>query len=187
MKKSHFGIFIIGLIVLIISLVLLKSDFIGRIIYPFPHQEIVYKYADKYQVDPFLVAAIIRAESKFNSQAESKVGAKGLMQLMPETAAWAAKKMGMKDFTTNKLYDNETNIKIGCWYLANLSKEFRGNPVLIIAAYNGGRGNVKGWLESERWTGEKDTLEQIPFAETRYYVKAVMDNWEKYSQYWGTM
>lgn len=163
----------------------LKSNFIGRLIYPFPHKEIIYKYAQEYNVDPLLVAAIIRAESKFNSQAESKMGAKGLMQLMPETAAWAAKKMGMTDFTTQKLYETDTNIKIGCWYLANLSKEFKGNNLLVIAAYNGGRGNVKGWVKSEQWQGEKDKLEQIPFAETRTYVKTVMDNWEKYQKYWS--
>jgi soluble lytic murein transglycosylase len=182
-KRTHLRIVFFGFIFLVL-LLFAKSALIGKLIYPFPHRALIMEYANKNQIDPYLVAAIIRTESKFDSKAESAKGARGIMQLMPETASWAAHRMGIKHFNTNQLFDPETNIKIGCWYLANLSKEFKGNHVLVIASYNGGRGNVKNWLESEVWTGEKETLKQIPFPETKAYVGNVLNNWEKYLEYW---
>lgn len=153
---------------------------VQRVFYPMPHKEIIFQQANTYGVDPFLVAAIIRTESKFWVYAESQQGAKGLMQLMPSTAEWIATQIPIKNFSLAMLYEPQTNIKMGCWYIANLKKEFGENQVLMIAAYNGGRGNVQQWLKSNQWSGGEYTVDNIPFAETREYIKRVLGAYEKY-------
>jgi len=151
-------------------------------IYPLPHQEIVFEMASEYDIDPYLVFAIIRAESNFKTTARSPVGARGLMQIMPETAQWIAGEMGIKRFTTEQLHDPEINIRMGCWYLNNLEREFKGNLPLELAAYNAGRGNVKQWLQDGTWDGSMLGLKQIPFVETQQYVRNVLDNYSVYQK-----
>jgi soluble lytic murein transglycosylase len=168
-----------------IVILLLNSAWFWRLFYPFPHQELVSRYSRQFEVDPYLVAAIIRVESKFHSQAESQAGARGLMQIMPETARWAAEQMLIEDYDPDRLYEPEFNIRIGVWYLANLTHEFRGNIVLVVAAYNGGRGNVRQWLEDSRWSGDIRKLEEIPYPETRRYVQDVMFNYQMYKRIYG--
>jgi soluble lytic murein transglycosylase len=165
----------------VLLVLLLSSKSFWRHIYQFPYQDIVIEEAVRNNVDPNLVAAIIKTESNFSTGAESNAGARGIMQIMPETGSWAAKRMNLYGFQPDDLYKAETNIKIGCWYLNDLSREFNGNKILVIAAYNGGRGNVKEWLLKEGWTGEHSDVDQIPFPETRAYVKKVLNNYEWYS------
>ncbi len=148
--------------------------------YPQPHRDIVYSVAYEYKVDPNLVFAIIRAESKFQTGAESKAGAKGLMQIMPDTANWIAEQQGIKDFNPDSLVNPEVNIHFGCWYLNNLNKEFEDNQPLVIAAYNAGRGHVRQWLINDVWNGDEKELEKIPFTETAQYVNNVLKNYEAY-------
>lgn len=150
------------------------------VFYPLPHKELVYSMAAQYDVDPFLVFAIIRAESKYQTWAESPVGAKGLMQIMPDTADWIAGEMNLKDFEVEDLYDPETNIRLGCWYLSDLQEEFNDNIPLTAAAYNAGRGKVKQWLQEGKWKGGTDDIESIPFPETQRYVKSVLSNYRAY-------
>jgi soluble lytic murein transglycosylase len=149
-------------------------------IYPLPHQEIVFAVADEYEVDPYLVFAIIRAESNFETSARSPVGARGLMQIMPETAQWIARQMGAKDFRTEQLHDPEVNIRMGCWYLRHLGNEFKGNTCLQVAAYNAGDSMVSQWLGDGVWDGQVQDLGRIPYAETRAYVKNVLNNYSVY-------
>lgn len=168
------------LIPMLLLVSLFSSKAFWRFFYPLPYKDIIFTEASRNNVDPYLVAAIIKTESNFTSSAESARGARGLMQIMPETGAWAAGKMGLKGFKPDHLYDTETNIRVGCWYLHNLNQEFGGNKILVVAAYNGGRGNVKAWLEKEQWSGEHATVDQIPFEETRTYVKKVLKNYARY-------
>jgi hypothetical protein len=123
-----------------------------------PYGELIYAKAKKYDVDPALVAAVIEQESRFKPRARSHVGAKGLMQLMPRTGRW----MGARD-----LYNPEQNVDAGVKYIKYLDKRFNGDLKKIIAAYNGGEGNVL------RYRGVP------PFRETRQYVKKVMKNYDK--------
>ncbi len=171
---------IIWLLLLVAVLTLLGSKSFWRVFYPLPYKELIFSQAAKNNVDPYLVAAIIKTESNFAPSAESPMGARGIMQIMPDTGAWAAEKMGLRDFHPDDLYDPKTSIRIGCWYISNLNTEFRGNKMLVIAAYNGGRGNVREWLEKGRWTGEHASVDQIPFTETREYVKKVLRNYSWY-------
>jgi len=148
--------------------------------YPQPHKNVVFSAAYEYDVDPYLVFAVIRAESKYQEGACSAAGARGLMQIMPDTAAWIAEQQGIAGFEAQQLHDPEVNIRFGCWYLANLSREFDGRLPLIIAAYNAGRGRVKEWVLQEQWDGEAASLQNIPYAETRSYVENVLKNYQAY-------
>jgi len=123
-----------------------------------PYGELIYEKARKYDVDPALVVAVIEQESRFKPRARSQVGARGLMQLMPRTGRW----MGARD-----LYNPEQNIDAGVKYIKYLDRRFHGDVKKIIAAYNGGEGNVT------RYQGIP------PFRETRQYVKKVMKNYDK--------
>lgn len=173
------------LITLLITLILVlaivnSATWLVKIIYPVYHKEIIFKYASQYRVDPYLVAAIIRVESKFYHKAQSVKGARGLMQISPVTGRWAARELGIEDYTSEKLFDPETNIMIGCWYLSVLEKEFGGNFRTIIAAYNGGSGNVSRWLQDPRYSRDGENLHYIPYKETREYVEKVLRDYRIY-------
>lgn len=161
-------------------LLILNLDHIGRVVYPFPYRETVMEHAKSRGLDPYLVAAIIKTESSFNPRATSPRGARGLMQVMPETGTWVAQKIGLSYYHPDLLYDPEINILIGTWYLADLYQTFHEKTILVLAAYNGGRGNVHKWLEQEHWTGEESKLDQIPFPETREFVRKVLWNYRVY-------
>ena len=162
------------------------SDLFQRkYIYPFPNKDLVYRYCLNNNLNPFLVAAVIRTESKFLPRARSPRGAFGLMQMMPETALWVAKESKEQDFYLERLADPEVSIRMGTWYLANLNREFRGNRVLVLAAYNGGQGNVKEWIKRFGWDSQFSDYSQIPFRETREYVGKVLDSESRYQELYG--
>lgn len=177
--KRRFPLFIWLSIILFLLAVLTFPQWIV-IFYPQPHRELVISNAYQNNVSPYLVFAIIRAESKYQSNAESSAGALGLMQIMPDTAKWIAEQRGIKDFRADQLMDPAINISFGCWYLSQLSKEFDGRLPLVIAAYNAGRGNVRGWVVNDQWDGNPQELEKIPFKETQQYVRNVLKNYEAY-------
>lgn len=156
-----------------------QTPYVQKIYYPYPYRPIIEKYASQYGVDPLLVVAVIRAESKFLPQSQSHKGAQGLMQLMPETAQWIAESIGDKNFTQSDLKEPEKNIQYGTWYLASLQKEFK-NVTLVLAAYNGGRGHVKEWIRTEQLDLTNLRQEDIPFRETREYVGRVLQYYTKY-------
>jgi len=174
---------IISLIFLFIILINLKGIF--KSFYPMKYENHIVKYSEQYDINPCLVAAVIRAESNFNEKAVSNRGAYGLMQIMPDTASWIARKMELKDFKVEKLYDTETNISMGCWYINNLSSEFNGDIDLVLAAYNGGRGNVQKWLKIREYSEDGKRLDNIPFEETDKYVKKVKTNYNIYLKLYG--
>lgn len=177
---------LIALIIIIIGIGLLfQMPSPQKLLYPYPYRPTVEKYAQEYGVDPYLVIAVIRAESNFMPQSESHKGALGLMQLMPITASDIAQKMKDESFTLEKLKDPEKNIQYGTWYLANLQKEFN-NTTLTVAAYNGGRGHVKEWITSQQLDPHNLRVEDIPFQETREYVQRVLHYYAKYKELYGS-
>ena len=160
-----------------------SDSFQRRYLYPYPYRQTVEYYADRYEIDKNLVAATILAESKFDTDAVSHPGAIGLMQVMPDTGKWIANQIEDDDFTLDRLNEPEMNIKYGTWYMASLQEEFGGNKVLALAAYNAGRGNVHEWIELYGWDERTfDDYTQIPFPETREYVKRVLDNEQNYAK-----
>ena len=160
-----------------------------KFLYPFPYRSTVENYSSRWKVDKFLTVSVIKIESNFSEEAHSQSGAIGLMQLMPETAAWIAYQLGEAPEEATEdiknLRDPETNIRYGTWYLAELKYEFKGNDVLTLAAYNAGRGNVHKWMEQNNWSEDFSDVEKIPYAETRDYVKRVLHCREKYSELYG--
>ena len=153
-----------------------------RYLYPYPDQELVELYAKANGVDSALVASVIMNESRFQNDARSPRGAIGLMQIMPETAQWIAVQLGDDNFSLEKLHEPETNIRYGVWYLAELQREFAGNNILALAAYNAGRGTVRDWIEEGDWPWTFHALDKIPYPETRSYVKNVLQNRIRYEK-----
>ncbi len=153
-----------------------------RLFYPQPYQPIVTAYSESYQLDPLLVYALIRRESRYQKESESSAGALGLMQLLPETALWLAEKEGMEPIDEEELKDPAINIHLGCAYLAWLQEHFAGNLPVVLAAYNAGHGRVGQWLEEGVWDGRTETLKDIPFEETREYVSGVLKNYRAYQR-----
>lgn len=148
--------------------------------YPQPHQTLVFDCARQNDIDPYLVFAIIRAESGFKTTAHSPAGARGLMQIMPETAEWIAAQKGMVFFDAGNLHDPAVNIEFGCWYIASLNREFAGRLPMVIAAYNAGGSRVRDWVLNEQWDGSEKCVDSIPYPETRQYVKNVLQNYAAY-------
>lgn len=159
-----------------------NEDFQRKYLYPYDYQDTINFYADRYEVDRNLVASVILAESKFRQDATSVHGARGLMQIMPETGSWIATQIEDDSFSVDKLYNVNMNIKYGTWYLSELQTEFEGNEVLALAAYNAGRGNVYEWMEKYHWDINFKDYTKIPFPETREYVKRVLENKKHYSK-----
>jgi soluble lytic murein transglycosylase len=131
-------------------------------------------------VDPFLVAAIIREESQYDRRAVSRVGAIGLMQIMPATAKEVAQRHGFAAVTRDDLFDEETNVRIGVRYMEHLLARFYGNLVHAIAAYNAGPLVVQSWVVAYRGRSDDEFVELIPFQETRHYVKRVLRSYKEY-------
>jgi soluble lytic murein transglycosylase len=164
---------IAAILVIVVGVLALYNNisWFMKYLYPLKFKNSIVRHSGDYGVDPYLVAAVIKVESGFSPQVVSDKGAVGLMQVMPETAAWAAEKMGIEDFDVDDLEHPDINIKIGTWYLATLLKEFNWDVTLALAAYNGGVGNVRNWLKNGQLKGGKE--EKIPFVETRSFVARV--------------
>jgi soluble lytic murein transglycosylase len=148
--------------------------------FPTPYRNAVVERAQRIGLDPAYVYGLIRQESRFVMDARSHVGASGLMQVMPATARWTARKIGLTNFTADQINDHETNITIGTAYLKLALDDFAGSMPMAAAAYNAGPGRPRSWrngpvLDAAIWA------ENVPFAETRDYVKKVLSNTTNYA------
>lgn len=121
-----------------------------RSLFPFPYRELVEREARRNGLDPLLVVAVMRVESHFDPNARSPVGARGLMQLMPSTAAWVGRKASLGPEAAARLEDPETNIRLGCWYLGFLLRQYPRDLDWALAAYNAGQGSVGRWQRGEK-------------------------------------
>ena len=143
-----------------------------RMYYPIRYGDEIEKHAKKQGLDPNLVRGLILQESYYNTKAKSRVGASGLMQLMPPTAREHARRMGIS-FDVSRLEDPDVNIRLGTFHLKMLVNMFRGSVPLAVASYNAGQGNVLKWRRAAPSKPMDEFLESIPFPETRNYVKRV--------------
>jgi len=182
-NKKYF-LYIVVALLLIIFIIDNSSAVIKRI-YPLKYKEFVFKYSYEYGIDPYLVFAVIKAESSFNPNAKSRKNAIGLMQITERTALWGAETIGIEEFTQEDLYDPETNIRIGCWYIRQLMNEFSNRIDLVLAAYNGGSGNVNEWLKNVEYSKTGQELDVIPFRGTAMFVKKVKNYYEVYLNLYG--
>ena len=145
-------------------------------------QDYIEKYAAQYNLQPAFVTAIIRHESSFRTNAESSVGARGLMQMMPDTAEWIAGKLDDNNYHYDNMWEAEHNIRYGCWYLGYLSRLFHGDPVLISAAYHAGQTTVTQWLSDRTKSADGVTLDPDKLADgpTKQYIGRVTQTYGIY-------
>jgi soluble lytic murein transglycosylase len=163
-------------------------DVVRELALPLAHEDIIRQQAEAKELDASLLAAVIYAESRFRD-ATSHAGARGLMQITPQTARYIANLSGGTAFEQGDLSTPQVNISYGAYYLRYLLRRYDRNTVLALAAYNGGEGNVDRWLAEASTSERAFGKEQIPFAETREYVDRVLDARtsyrEKYSRELG--
>ncbi|MCW9680174.1 transglycosylase SLT domain-containing protein [Dolichospermum planctonicum UHCC 0167] len=147
--------------------------------YPFPYFQEIEKWSISRQLNPLLVTALMRQESRFQAKIKSPVGATGLMQVMPSTAAWIAPQMNA-DIKKINLENANDNIMLGTWYLDYTHRQYSNNSMLAIASYNAGPGNVAKWLQTIPKKDPDEFVEEIPFDETKNYVRQVFGNYWNY-------
>lgn len=164
----------------------LEAEAAERAQHPLVYADLITQYAEARDLDPALVCAVILCESSFDPQAESRLGARGLMQLMEETAGWVAHKLGEDDasYTFDRLYDPETSIRYGTWYLAYLSRRFDGDAKKVVCAYHAGQGNVDAWLKNPQYSSDGVTLDVIPTDDTATYASRVLRARDVYRKYY---
>lgn len=152
--------------------------------YPTPYREVLQPHAEQFALDEAWIYGLIRQESRFIVNAKSRSGAKGLMQLMPSTARWAARKLRLKNWRWSRMTDIDTNINLGTYYLRHVLDALDGHAVLASAGYNAGPRRARAWRPETTIEGAI-YAETIPFNETRNYVKRVMANSTYYAHYFS--
>lgn len=169
--------FVFGLVVLAVIVVVTVVPFarqaVNDLSLPLRDAGIIRQQAAQKHLDPALVAGVIYAETKFDART-SPAGAEGLMQLMPQTANFLARRSGASTFTTADLATPQVNIAYGSYYLRFLLNTFHGNTIMAVAAYNGGTTNVEQWVARAHARGRAFGIADIPFPETRVYVQRVL-------------
>ncbi len=186
-KSGCMGFAVVTLILIVCAAVFVYSGMFSKIrlsiehrMYPLKYEQEIIKAGEKYDLEPELIAAVIYSESRFEEDATSNVGARGLMQIMPETYQWLCDKRDA-EYNPDDLYDPFINIDYGAYYLGWLYEHF-GDIYTACAAYNAGIGAVEGWLESDVYSSDGATLSYIPYGETSNYVAKIQGAVEKYNQ-----
>ena len=151
-----------------------------HLLFPQPYWSDLVADSESHGLDPYLVASLIRQESEFNAGAVSHANAYGLMQLLPSVGKAAAKKEGVKGFSTNQLLNPATNMQLGTLNLKQVLDRFGGQVEYALAAYNAGDVPVRQWMASGEYKDIPEFVESIPYTETREYVQAILRNREMY-------
>jgi peptidoglycan lytic transglycosylase len=167
---------LVGVAALAIAIVLAMPLFrkaVNDLTLPLAYSDVIRQQAAAKHLDPALVAAVIYAETKFDPR-PSSAGAEGLMQILPQTAEFLARRSGATTFTVSDLATPQVNIAYGSYYLRYLLDRYRGQLMLALAAYNGGETNVDEWMSRARQDGRPLTVGEIPFPQTQAYVEKVL-------------
>ena len=176
---------IIAIALIVGILIGLCWDLYDRSQLPYKYHTHIARYAEKYDIPAEIIFAVIKVESSFKADAKSKVGAMGLMQMMPTTFEWLTGKYHLNEnLPSLMLYDPEVNIRYGTYYLRYLKDKF-GDWNTVLAAYNAGEGNVSKWLADKQYSTDGKTLESIPIKETENYVKKVNNEIGVYRELFG--
>ena len=178
-RRRRRGIFLALLLAALaaLPLLLMAPETVRRFIYPLNYEEIILEASEEYGVEPTLVAAVIREESRFDPRVESEQGAYGLMQIQPETARFISERSGI----AGDYRGPNANIRMGTWYLNYLQNRYEDDERLVLAAYNSGEGRVDAWISDESF----DVASDIPFEETRDYVEDVIESEKNYEELYG--
>ncbi|MBR4874469.1 MAG: lytic transglycosylase domain-containing protein [Clostridia bacterium] len=170
---------IIGLI--LCFAVVFSAIHIAKAVYPKDYEIYVLKYSKEFNVSEDLIYAIIKTESNFNSGAKSAKDAFGLMQIIEPTGEWIAETLGFDDFYKEMLFDPETNIKMGTYYISYLLKMYENDEKCALCAYNAGYKKVDSWLLNEKYSKDEKKLNVVPYPETEKYVNQVLNNKKIYA------
>ena len=165
--------YVFCLLIILLAVVVGSRYVVKEKFFPYKYQEYVDMYSKEYNLDPLFVLSVMKTESKFDDNAHSHKNAVGLMQITVETGEWAANEMGYTTFSKDDLYDEQYNIRMGCWYLRWLGDMFDNDRDLMVAAYNAGPTNVQNWLKVKNYSSNGKNIEYIPFGETKKYVDKV--------------
>ena len=156
-------------------------------LFPMPYETYLRSRSKPHKLDPYWVAALIRQESEFNPDAISRAGARGLMQIMPETGKGLARRLGIKGFSPRHLYQPDTSLRLGTFHFRKVYDQFNRQIEYTLAAYNAGEHRVREWINWKDFSDAEEFTETIPFTETRGYVQAVFRNAEIYRKLYGKM
>ncbi len=156
-----------------------------KLAYPMPYKDPLLTYSFKNELDPYLLAGLIRQESEFSSNVVSRSNAHGLAQIMPATGRDLARRLGIKGFNQGMLFEPSINLQMGSYYLRSLINSLGGSLEQALASYNAGKGRVTQWLERGEYKDPAEFVESIPFNETRGYVQSVMRNAGIYRRLYG--
>jgi soluble lytic murein transglycosylase len=167
------------LVVAVAMLLPLARKAVNEIGLPLAYSDVIRQQAADKHLDPALIAAVIYAETKFDPR-PSSAGAEGLMQILPRTAEYLARRSGATTFTVTDLGTPTVNIAYGSYYLRYLLNHYGGREMLAVAAYNGGETNVDRWVAEARSAGGQLTVNEIPFSQTRAYVDKVLQAQQDY-------
>lgn len=165
--------YVFCLLIILLAVVVGSRYVVKEKFFPYKYQEYVDMYSKEYNLDPLFLLSVMKTESKFDDNAHSHKNAVGLMQITVETGEWAANEMGYTTFSKDDLYDEQYNIRMGCWYLRWLGDMFDNDRDLMVAAYNAGPTNVQNWLKDKNYSSNGKNIEYIPFGETKKYVDKV--------------
>ena len=175
-----FVVVILAVGLLLSPFILQTPDTLRKVVYPLKYEAAIRQASQEHGLEPAFVAGVVYTESRFRPEAESSQGALGLMQVMPETAAFVQERSGVR----GDYQDPRVNLQMGTWYLSYLSEkyeEYERHDRLTLAAYNSGQGRVDGWISQEGFDIERD----IPFEETRAYVDNVLEARGVYRDLYG--
>lgn len=185
MKKKRFGFKKLLFILIIIAWGMLfiysftnKGNY-EQEVFQIEYENSIDKYCREFNVDKYLVYAVIKQESNFNNEAVSSAAARGLMQITEDTFNWLKPQLGESSTTFEDLFDPDTNIRYGVFFLSILNKNF-DNQNTSVAAYNAGLNITKQWLQDSNYSSDGVTLHTIPYEETENYVAVVDYNYKKY-------
>lgn len=189
-KKSSVGKFVKRLLVLLLVLLVAGTvlfaafqEKIERWEYPIEYSEYVTYYADKYDLDPLMLYAFIRTESNFNPKADSDAGARGLMQITEVTFDWIKTKIApTEDLTFEDLYDPETNIRFGSYFVSYCLLRYQDDLATAAAAYHSGWGTVDGLLSQAEYSADGKTLDHYPYPQMRLYIKKITSSYQRYQE-----
>ena len=178
-KRMIILIFLLAIIFYLLKIVRVQ-EIVFKQIYPTKYSAYVEKYSKENNLDKYMIYAIIKAESNFDSNVKSQSDAIGLMQLLEETAEERANIIDDETITEDDLYDPETNIKLGTSYYAYLLNHYNHNNILALTAYNAGMGNVDTWIKTGVIKQDGSDIENIPYKETNNYVRRILRDYQIY-------
>lgn len=183
------------ILLLFLALLFYNTKSIGRLMYPIQYQQEIQISAENFNLDPLLIAAIIRSESNYKPDLESAKKAEGLMQIMPDTADWIILRAGYSTQMKLHMKNPDVNIEMGAWYLHWLSQRYENQfdynqkdediVAVIAASYNAGHNKVSDWIQHGVWDGRYKNRIQVPYGETRHYIKRVTYYYNKYQAFYA--